>query len=210
MNKTICIYPKDETTDFLFPLYEALCSNGIEGWHDNTINNTKLIYDKIQDCKGLIFLGHGTSATLYGSPDNNLTDFITEKNVHTLLMGKPCFLLSCNSADFCYHYKLIPSIGFGNMPTGVRDVHAAMDSDASFPCLEQEDIDVYNKALVRSLTRAFSSSSLEDMHKLYTNIKLFANVEIVDCLLNRTCKMYRDVADLLQDLKNDCTLYYNI
>lgn len=43
------------------------------------------------------------------------------------------------------------------------------------------------------------------MEKLYSKIRLYANVEIGECLINKPCKMFREVADLLQDFKNDCT-----
>lgn len=30
MNKTVCIYPKDESTDFLSPLYDFLCEKDVK------------------------------------------------------------------------------------------------------------------------------------------------------------------------------------
>ena len=44
MNKTVCIYPKDESTDFLSPLYDFLCEKGCEGWHKDTTENTDEAY----------------------------------------------------------------------------------------------------------------------------------------------------------------------
>lgn len=208
MSKTVCIFPKDETTDFLVPLYELLCSKGVDGWHEDTVNNVTIVIDMIRGAEEIIFLGHGSSGTLYGSPVNGeLSELITQNNVHELLAGKKCFLLSCNSEEFCSNYNLSDSIGFGNMPTGMRDVFMAMDNDVSFPNLEQEDIDVYNNALIRALTRAFNTYSLDNIDSLYAKICLYANFEITECLTRKTCQMYREVAELLQDLKNECRLY---
>lgn len=208
MSNTICIFPKDESTEFLLPLYNFLYSKGIDGWHDDSVKSGAIAIDLIRDAKRIIFLGHGSSRTLYGSLDNDeLTDLVTPQNARELLTGKKCFLLSCNSEEFCSFYGLTHTIGFGNMPTGLRDVHAAMDNDSSFPNLEQDDINVYNKALVRALSRAFNSASLDNMDGLYAKIRLFSNVEIVECLTNKPCKMYREVAELLQDFKNECTLF---
>ena len=71
--------------------------------------------------------------------------------------------------------------------------------------IEKEDIDTYDAALVSLLIRAFNVAWLTDMEKLYSKIRLYANVEIGECLINKPCKMFREVADLLQDFKNDCT-----
>ena len=74
MNKTVCIYPKDESTDFLSPLYDFLCEKGCEGWHKDTTENTDEVYAFIKGADCIIFLGHGASDTLYGSPqDGELT-----------------------------------------------------------------------------------------------------------------------------------------
>lgn len=208
MSKTVCIFPKDETTDFLMPLYELLCTKDVEGWHDDTVNNDAIVIDKIKESETVIFLGHGSSSTLYGSPNNEeLTDLITHDNVHDLLDGKKCFLLACNSEEFCSNYNLSCSIGFGNMPTGMRDVFIAMDNDVSFPYLEQEDIDVYNNAFIGALMRVFNTSSLKNFESLHSKIGLYANYEITECLTQKKCKMYREVAELLQDFKNECKLY---
>lgn len=207
MSKIVCIFPKDESTDFLLPLYELLCSKGVEGWYDDTVNNRASAIDKFKEAEAIIFLGHGSSGTLYGSTQNGeLSDLITSDNVDELLGGKQCFLLSCNSIDFCSNYNLNCSIGFGNMPTGMRDVFIAMDNNASFPNLEQEDIDVYNKALIGALINAFNTSAFDKFENLHSMICLYANVEITKCLTRKPCKMYREVAELLQDFKNDCQL----
>ena len=98
MNKTVCIYPKDESTDFLSPLYDFLCEKGCEGWHKDTTENTDEAYALIKEADSIIFLGHGASDTLYGSPqDGEFTVLINETNIQVLLYGKRCFILACNS-----------------------------------------------------------------------------------------------------------------
>ena len=92
------------------------------------------------------------------------------------------------------------------MPTCMEDVYSMIDFDANFPMLEQSDIDIYNKALVGSLSLAFELSSMSDIENLYSMVRLCVNVEITNCLIQRNSPKFRDVADLLQDLKNDCVL----
>lgn len=139
MNKTVCIYPKDESTDFLSPLYDFLCEKGCEGWHKDTTENTDEAYALIKEADSIIFLGHGASDTLYGSPqDGEFTVLINETNIQELLYGKRCFILACNSYEFCENYNLTSFIGFGNMPTGIVDVKIAMEADTTFPSLEKK------------------------------------------------------------------------
>lgn len=202
----ICIYPKDTSTDFLFPFYEKLCSMGITGFHcDTNLNKDKVLY-AIEKSEVIIFLGHGTSFSLMGTPINEERTNIIDKENVSLLCNKKLFLLSCRSAEFCESFGLNQSIGFGMMPTGVDDVFSMLNEDSNFPNLDQNDIDVYNKALVNALCLAFDLVSIDHLEELYNKFKFSVNIEITKCLLEKESPMYREVADLLQDLKNDCEL----
>lgn len=208
MNKNICIYPKDPSTDFLVPLFDAICSSGFSGFHldTNVVENKIMIFEILNNAQNIIFLGHGSSGKLYGTPyGNSLSDLITNNNIH-LLKGKRLLLLSCNSDQFCEYYSLRPSISFGDMPTGKHDVDSQLENDPSFPRLEEDDINVYNSALVRTLTRAILSIEFNDLDRLYSKVLLYANVEISECLLKKRCTRFREVAGLLQMFKNECTL----
>lgn len=212
MSKTVCIYPKDDSTDFLYPLYEFLCSKGVVGFHQDS--NDPSVSDEminaISTSDQMIFLGHGSSVKLYGSPDEDkeLTDFVTKDNIE-ILKGKTCLLLSCNSNEFCDNYNLGDAIGFGFMPTSIQDVKSQIENIPDYPEIKEEDISVYNNALVRLLIRSFSYSGLDKIEDLANKIKLFANVEIVDCLLSKPSNNYRNIADLIQEFKNDCELFIN-
>lgn len=207
MNKNVCIYPKDLSTDFLEPLFDIICSNGFYGFHSDTNvgENKTVVLDSLNEAQNIIFLGHGSSGRLYGTPyEGFLSDLITKENIY-LLNGKRLILLSCNSNQFCEYYNLRPSISFGDMPTGKHDVDSQLENDPSFPRLEEGDIEVYNSALVRILSRAILSIGVDDFDRLYSKILLYTNVEISECLLNKPCTRFRDVADLLQEFKNECT-----
>lgn len=204
----VCIFPSDSSTDFLLPLYETLCDAGWQGWNGDSITEGQDAFNLLESAEYVIFLGHGSSRVLYGSPrDGELTSWISKENVDNLLRGKKLFLLSCNSSQFCETYSLNNAIGFGNMPTGMQDVKNEMEVNPDFPNLEQTDIDIYNAGLVRSLQRAFRIGDMEDMERLYSKIQLYANVEIVECLSNRSTNKFREIASLLQSYKNECVLY---
>lgn len=207
MNKKICIYPKDESTDFLSPLFDALCKNGWKGWHEDTNLKGDEVTSLLNTATSVLFLGHGSSGILYGTPRNGeLTNLINIDNIG-LLQRKPCFILACNSNQFCENYKLIPSIGFGNMPTGMRDVKSQIEDDPSFPDLSEKDIAIYNNALVRLLKRSFNDYDIDHMELLHQKIFLYTNVEIVECLTTKACPHYREVADLLLDFKSECLMF---
>ena len=74
-----------------------------------------------------------------------------------------------------------PSISFGDMPTGQHDVDSQLENDPSFPQLEECDINTYNMALVRTLTRAILSIDFDDFEEKIT-LKDFFNlyVELFD------------------------------
>ena len=91
------------------------------------------------------------------------------------------------------------------MPTGIVDVKIAMEADTTFPSLEKEDIDTYDAALVSLLIRAFNVAWLTDMEKLYSKIRLYANVEIGECLINKPCKCLGRLQIYFKIFKNDCT-----
>lgn len=209
MSKMVCIYPKDKSTDFLFPLYEHLCSMDWEGFHEDTTEycNKQRMLVAIENASNVIFLGHGCSNALYGTPLNGeLTDFISDSNID-LIRAKRLLLLSCRSQEFCEYYDLRSSIGFGNMPTSIEDVRAMREDDVSFPSLEVNDINVYNNAIVRSTIKATSRNSFANMNNIHSELHLFINMEIVNCLLEKPCEKYRAVADQLQNHKNDCCLF---
>ena len=148
MNKTVCIYPKDESTDFLSPLYDFLCEKGCEGLHKDTTENTDEAYALIKEADSIIFLGHGASDTLYGSPqDGEFTVLINETNIQELLYGKRCFILACNSYEFCENYNLTSFIGFGNSEINIYQ-HFRYDLWLLFTMQITIDFSVWNSLLI--------------------------------------------------------------
>ena len=206
MNKKVCIFPQDDTTEFLTPLYDSIVSLGYRGFHCDSNEHKDEILNAVADADSIIFLGHGTSFALYGTPiDGSFTDIINSNNV-SLLSGKYLLLLSCRSSEFCEHYGLKGSLSFGNMPTGQADVRAMAEEDSSFPLLTDSDIEVYNNALVNALRSSLKVADVDKMDDLYRMLLLNANIEITRCLLSKPSEHYREIADLLQDWKNDIVI----
>ena len=64
-----------------------------------------------------------------------------------------------------------------------------------------------SKVPVESEAGGPSFTGLDKMEDLYNKVKLYANIEITNCLLQKNTPMYREVADLIQDMKNECTIF---
>ena len=77
MRRLVCIFPEDESTDFLLPIYKQLENlSGFIGYRFNTLdsqkrNNLYETLNQLEDNSLLVFIGHGASNRLYGSVDDN-------------------------------------------------------------------------------------------------------------------------------------------
>jgi len=68
----------------------------------------------------------------------------------------------------------------------------------------EDDIKLYNNALVAILRNVINPETISDFHLLYNRLKLQTSVEIVNSLILHTDNSnYRKVADLLFYLQKD-------
>ncbi len=212
MSKIVCIYSqeKDGSTDFLKPLYEYICTTlsaeGVGYDADSEEDTISKIHDTITDADTLIFLGHGNSKGLYASVRDNF-ELFNQVNI-SVLADKRLFLLACNSADFIRRYSLTKAIGFGHLPTSAEDAsHWHNEHDISLNDFSEDDIKLYNNALVAILRNVINPETISDFHLLYNRLKLQTSVEIVNSLILHTDNSnYRKVADLLFYLQKDIRL----
>lgn len=199
MSKVVCIYPQDETTNFLRPLCDHICKtfNAEEvGYSTSGETDPKeIIFDRIKDAKFVFFLGHGTSSSLYAKLNEVL--LFTNDNI-SLLKDKQLFLLACNSDQFIKNYKLSDAIGFGFLPTSLYDArHVRKLHSMRIEHLKEKDIDNYNTALVNALISTLSITTMADSHLFAERLKFSTCEEIVKILLQRETPNYRLVADAL-------------
>lgn len=208
MKKTVCIYPEDQTTDFLLPLYQHILTNmNAIGIHiDTTEEDDSLdkIYDEIKDAENVLFLGHGTSKILYGSRCDNV---VFEEANHDLLLNKRLFLLSCNSNQFIGNFKLQDAIGFGFLPTSLDDARQSRKiHGVDIENIEKKDVNCYNSAMVNAIINSLDDISIND-YRLFRD-RLIFNVsrEIVQCLCSKNVPNYRAVADVLYYVSKDMVI----
>ena len=213
--KILCLYPMDETTLFLNPIFDFLSNmvsfKGIR--FESNEKDVELAIDAIKTCDEdtiIIFLGHGASHCLYKG-DN--TPFIGNEKIH-LLANKRIFLLACRSAEFIDSNKNIEfksSIGFGNMLTDWSEVLVERDADANaYPDISIEVIELYRSKLVNSIQCAWSRTitSQKDFEYLYLQIKLFINKEITELLTKKNIPNYIALANLLYETKTEMSLQH--
>lgn len=205
-NKTIlCLYPIDTTTDFLMPIYEFLSQfDGFNGYRISTskqdINDIKFEIEKSSSNNMIIFLGHGASHCVYGSVKEKILtsdDLIKYNNAD-------CIFLSCRSSEFLKSHNG-NHIGFGDMPTDYDEVEAERQlNDAQYlEGLDEIDIEYYRNQIVDFFINAIRMSQLKSLEGFYTAIKLFANKEISNLLLNKKRNHYRLLADLIYCWKDE-------
>lgn len=209
MNKTVCIYPQDATTDFLLPLYNHICTifDAVGVGYDTSGDEDPLefIYDEIKDAQTLFFLGHGMSTCLYASIVDNV-ELFNEDNIE-FLNGKKLFLLACNSNQFIKKFNLINAIGFGFLPTNDDDIEQKRcyhNIDISNTNII--DIECFNKALVQIFIETISRETINDFHLFQERLLLNVSKNIVSCLLNKESRNYRIVADELYYVYKDAVL----
>ncbi len=218
-SNVICIFPKDETTDFLFPIFESL-SKSVSFWGARSDNNEELfrsVSDKMETIKNqnnlIVFIGHGASNCLYGTPQNNEKIKLFDLSNISLFANQNIFFLSCRSAEFINSIpkdNIVNGIGFGDIITEYREVVAERDTgDSSFGTdINNEVIEDFKNSLVNIVKCTFEYPIVQNLclDNLFLYLKLMINKEISDILINKNIKSYRTVADLLLNMKWDVNL----
>lgn len=206
MNKVFCIYPQDNSTEFLAPLYEALCEKySAEGLMGDPTDDDDYLEKLEEDCTNadtIIFLGHGCSKRLYGI---NLNPIICKENDNiNLLRGKKLILFACRSADFIKEYQLKNAWGFGFVPTSLDEARSGVLHKLPICKLESVDIYYFKDAINRIWLNSLKYADVFDIHKFYSEFCFYTNVEIVKCLREQqslpNCRL---IADMLYYLKED-------
>ncbi len=205
MSKVLCIYPVDLSTEFLKPIYDALCCyeyvTGIQGDSTDDEFYEKLISGLVNS-DTIIFLGHGCSKCLYGSRLNVLID---DKDISTL-RNKKLLILACRSVEFIERYNLKKAYGFGFIPTSIDDIrNEKVFHNISINQYSNKELKMIKESIVRIWIRALKHSNFLDIRRFVNKIEFFTNVEISSILTqNRADGVdFRGVADILYYVKED-------
>lgn len=210
MRKVICIYPKDQSTDFLKPVYEQLKQiSYFTGYCFDTIvsQETQKLYNSLYFDKDsmLIFLGHGSSNKLYGSVDklNKKQVLFNETNIdHIKDLDFIC--IACRSNEFAQKY-FKNYMGFGDITSDFSEVIAERNlGDPNYLEWAHEfDITNFRNLFVESLKNAILTSRCSSIVSLYKMLKLSINKQIANLLLEKNMPNYRHLADMLYTIQTE-------
>lgn len=210
MNKILCIYPTDVTTEFLRPVYNTICARPhTVGLELDTIEDDDFqekLSHHLAYADIVFFIGHGSSTCLYGT---NLNPMIEDKmgNIKDL-QNKSVVLFACKSTEFIKNYHFRNSIGFGFIPTSLDDVREGVLHNVNLKNIDSSCLETFRQTIVRIWDRTLAEVSLEQLASLSNIFSFYTNCEIVNTLLHsKEIPNYRILADMLYYLKEDMRYY---
>lgn len=211
MNRILCIFPKDATTEFLRPVYNAICAlPNVRGLELDTINDDDFLESlssSLLDADIVIFLGHGSSSCLYGTNLNPLID-VGMGNIEEL-RGKSMIIFACKSADFIKKYHFQESIGFGFIPTSLDDARDGVLHNMNLKKLDPEGLEMFRQSIIRIWQSTLKELSFEQFELIPDIFSFYTNCEIVETLIHhKDYPYYRIVADMLYYLKDDMKYFH--
>lgn len=211
MSKLICIYPEDNTTDFLLPIYAQLeTMPDFAGYRfdTNDSSKTKNLFDalyQLEDDAFVFFLGHGASNKLYGSVgDDGEKQTLFDKTNIECIKKKNVVSIACRSKEFA-HNCILNHIGFGDITSDYSEVLAERNiGDPDYlEWASEEDMTNFRNEFVGAIADAVKLSECRSLQSIYRMMKLCFNKRIALLLVNRHIPNNRQVADMLYGINDE-------
>ena len=211
------MFPVDDSTNFLEPirmiLEKELDATIIRGdttreAHRNEISNG---LHELTEQDIFVFMGHGASYCLYGSPQGGELQPLFGKGALSLPNRSRSLLISCRSNDFIESLQLVNAIGFGEIPATWEEMRKLREEDCScYAGVDEGTIPEYQNSLVQVLCgalRLWNPSS--PLRQLYQNIRLCITGQIVRLHLDQTLaqEQKQGLFEMLYDLKQGVDIY---
>ena len=206
------MFPVDDSTNFLEPVRIAL-----EKELDATIirgNTTKEEHRKeimaqlreLREQDVFVFMGHGASYCLYGSPQGGELQPLLGRGALSLPKRSGSLLISCRSSEFIQHEQLINAVGFGGIAATWEEMLKLRDEDLNcYPGVDENTILVYQNSFVQALCKALQlwDSSSQSLRQLYQNIRLCITGQIVRLYLDQILaqEQKQGLFEMLYELK---------
>ena len=216
MRRLVCIFPEDESTDFLLPIYKQLENiSGFIGYRFNTLdsqkrNNLYETLNQLEDNSLVVFIGHGASNRLYGSVDDNgEKQVLFDKENINHIGNLDFFCIACRSNEFA-HKHFQNYIGFGDITSDFSEIEAErnMGDPDYMDWATDEDIVVFQQEFTGAIVDAIRLTHCEKLLSMYKMLKLCFNKRIATLLVSKNVSNYRHIADLLFDVKNGIECRY--
>lgn len=204
----LCLRPKDDTTSFLAPIGNLFGENCFvvddnEDSHNAALSKLK----ELQPTSLVIFLGHGTSFSLYSAKSATFEqrDFIT-KDHNSSFAGHNVIFLACRSEQLISKLNGYQNIiGFGNIISSRHEIAHDAEITGKFRELKDEDIERFNESYVHAISSTlellFSGKIVFSQVSNY--ISFFINKCINKVLRDHNLKNRIELSTLLFEFRND-------
>jgi len=211
----ICIHPEDKSTSFLSIVgaeisqyYHTIPAN--QDSHGAVID----IIAEYQEPALIIFLGHGSHASLFGScdsPSGGKAIFLNLDFTRKLFGGHDVLLVSCNSADFLNQQSSFRNaIGFGNIISSKDEAdNEAQYITGVYRDIDAADIAIFNECFATSVAEALKllANGTILFPELYTYLLYFLNKKISKVLLDKSKEKRTGIAELLFETRAEMKFF---
>ncbi len=211
MSRIICVFPMDDSTNFLEPvrivLEKKLDATIIRGDTTKEEHRKEIMAQlcELTEQDVFVFMGHGASYCLYGSPQGGELQPLFGRDALSLPNRSRSLLISCRSNDFTESQQWVNAIGFGEIPATWEEMCKLREEDCScYAGVDEDTIPEYQNSLVQALCgalRLWNPSS--PLRQLYQNIRLCITGQIVRLHLDQTLAQdqRQGLVEMLYDLK---------
>lgn len=213
MSRIVCVFPLDDSTNFLEPVRKVvekeLNATIVRGDTTKEEHRNEIMAQlrELTEQDTFIFMGHGASYCLYGTPQGGELQPLFEKGNLSLPKYSGSLLISCRSSDFIESQKLVNVIGFGEIPTTWEEMRKLREDDCGrYTGVDKDTISEYRNSFVNALCRALKLwSPSMPLSQLYQNIRLCVTGQIVRHLLEKRLELpqRQGLFEMLYELKQD-------
>ena len=205
------MFPMDDSTNFLEPvrivLEKKLDATIIRGDTTKEEHRNEIMAQlcELTEQDVFVFMGHGASYCLYGSPQGGELQPLFGRDALSLPNRSRSLLISCRSNDFTESQQWVNAIGFGEIPATWEEMCKLREEDCScYAGVDEDTIPEYQNSLVQALCGALRLwNPPSPLRQLYQNIRLCITGQIVRLHLDQTLAQdqRQGLVEMLYDLK---------
>ena len=207
------MFPMDDSTNFLEPvrivLEKKLDATIIRGDTTKEEHRKEIMAQlcELTEQDVFVFMGHGASYCLYGSPQGGELQPLFGKDALSLPNRSRSLLISCRSNDFTESQQWVNAIGFGEIPATWEEMHKLREEDCGcYSGVDEDTILEYRNSFINALCGALKSwNPSSPLSQLYQDIRLYITGQIVRHLLEKRLELLQrqGLFEMLYKLKQN-------
>lgn len=213
--KVLIIHPWDSSTKFLESIISFLKKNGfpikIFRPNNKTSNVEAEVEASYKEGDLLVFLGHGSSRSLFGSANEQQEKVILFNldQAARFFPNKKSILLACRSAELLVSANLSGGyIGFGDLPTSIDEVLGTREQSDPYYLrgLEKATLAEFRQVLIDMMITAFKfSNDSYSVRTFYLAIRYSLNRALTRIATSKTIPLQQRelLFQIIQETKNE-------